>query len=56
MKAADEFKDKTTAPNELWHDDLLGARVIALRFGRVAGSMIRVGGHGVTLLNELEAY
>jgi hypothetical protein len=28
MKAADEFKDKTTAPNELWQTDFTYLKVI----------------------------
>ena len=28
MKAADEFKDKTTAPNQLWQTDFTYLRVI----------------------------
>ena len=28
MKAADEFKDKTTAPNELWQTDFTHLKVI----------------------------
>jgi putative transposase len=28
MKAADEFKDKTTAPNQLWQTDFTSLKVI----------------------------
>jgi hypothetical protein len=53
MKAADEFKDKTTAPNELWQTDFTYLKVIG--WGWFYLSTVRLVGSSLLLRRHLNS-
>jgi len=46
LKAADEFKDKTTAPNQFWQTDFTYPKVIG--WGRLGNHFLAFWGMGLS--------